>query len=57
MGWRAQQAKQRPEWEATKKIRVAGITARQGNGVADDMMEGRTKADWRVWQRAEEGDR
>ena len=39
-----------------KRIRVAGITVRQGNGVTDDMMEGRTRAGRRVRQRAEESD-
>ena len=39
-GWRAQQTRQAAEWEATQKIDVAGIAAGQGNGVADDMMEG-----------------
>ena len=55
-GWRAQQAKQRTDWEATQKIRVAGITAGQGNGAADDKMEGRTRSGRRLRQRAEEGD-
>ena len=39
-----------------KQFVFAGITVRQGNGVADDMMEGRTRAGRRVRQRAEESD-
>ena len=38
-----------------KTIGVAGIIAGQGNGVADDMMEGRAWAGRKVRQRAEEG--
>ena len=51
--WRAHQAKQGAEWEATQNG-VAGVTAGRGNGVADDMVEGRARADRRVRQRAEE---
>ena len=35
-----------------KTIGVAGITAGQGNGVADDIVEGLERAGWRVRQRA-----
>ena len=38
-----------------KAIGVAGITAGHGNGVADDMMEGRAGSGRRVRQRAKEG--
>ena len=38
-GWRAQQAKQEESGRHHKTIGVAGITAGQGNGAADDMIE------------------
>ena len=37
-------------------IGVAGITAGQGNGIADDMVEDRARSDRRVRQRAERVD-
>ena len=43
-GWRAQQAKQGAEWEATQNDLCCRIIAGQGNGVSDDMMEGRARA-------------
>ena len=51
-GWRAEQVRQ--SGRQRKTIGVAGITAGQGNGVADDMMEGRATAGRRVRQRVVE---
>ena len=51
--WTAQQAKQGAEWEAIQNDWCCRKTARQGNGVADDMVEGRARTGRRVRQRAE----
>ena len=47
-GWRAEQAKQEAEWEATQNDQCCRNNCRVGNGAADDLMEGRTRAGRRV---------